>query len=135
MKRVLTSILTSAAVLLAISSCATVPQGPLEPGEMRLLSLDVPDKGNLKMSIQYLLTIKFKADGHPEVRRVCFTWSGDGPHCTRPKSVQFGSDAYLEVLFSPPEDRHLLECYVEYVRDGKVRRTNTVSSFIFGHSK
>jgi hypothetical protein len=132
MKRVLTSILTSAAILLTISSCATVPEGPLEEGEMRLLSLEVPDKGNLQLSIQYQLTIKFKADGHPQVRRVCFTWSGDGPHCTRPRNVEYGSDANLQVLFYTPEDRHLLECYVEYVRDGKVRRTNTVSSFIFG---
>ena len=132
MKRVLTSILTSAAVLLAISSCATVPQGPLEPGEMRLLSLDVPDKGNLKMSIQYLLTIKFKADGHPEVRRVCFTWSGDGPRCIRVKDVKYGSDAYLDVLFHAPLGHYRLECYVEYVRDGKVRRTNTVGSYVAG---
>ena len=132
MKRVLTSILTSVAILLAITSCATVPKGPLEPGEMRLLSLEVPDNGNLKVSISYPLTIKFKADGRPEVRRACFTWSGQGPRCIRVKSVQYGSDAYLDVLFYAPEDRHLLECYVEYVRDGKVRRTNTVSSYVTG---
>jgi hypothetical protein len=132
MKRVLTSILTSVAILLAISSCATAPKGPLEPGEMRLLSLEVPDNGNLKLSITYPLTIKFKADGRPEVHRACFTWSGEGPRCIRVKKVEYGSDASLEVLFSAPEDRHLIECYVEYVRDGKVRRTNTVSSYITG---
>lgn len=132
MKRMLTSILTSLAILLTISSCATVPQGPLEPGEMRLLSLEVPENGNLKVNIEYQLTIKFEADGHPEVRRVCFTWSGEGPRCTRVKNVEYGSDASLYVLFRSPLDRHLLECYVEYVRDGRVRRTNTVSSFIYG---
>ncbi len=132
MKRVLTSILTSFAVLLAISSCATVPQGPLEPGEMRLLSLEVPDNGNLKVNIEYQLTIKFKADGRPEVRRACFTWSGDGPYCFRIRNVEYGSDASVTVLFRPPLDHHLLECYVEYVRDGRVRRTNTVGSYIFG---
>ena len=132
MKRVLTSILTGVAIMLAISSCSTAPKGPLEPGEMRLLRLDVPENGNLKLNIVYPLTIKFKADGHPEVRRVCFTWSGDGPRCTRVKDVKYGSDASLDVLFSAPPDHHLVECYVEYVRDGKVRRTNTVGSYING---
>jgi len=132
MKRVLTSILTGVAILLVISSCSTAPKGPLGPGEMRLLRLDVPENGNLKLNIVYPLTIKFKADGHPEVRRVCFTWSGDGPRCTRVKDVKYGSDASLDVLFSAPPDHHLVECYVEYVRDGKVRRTNTVGSYING---
>ena len=132
MKTVLTSILTSVAILLAISSCATVPEGPLEPGEMRLLSLEVPENGNLKLNIAYPLTIKFKADGRPEVRRACFTWNGEGPRCIRVKSVQYGSEAYLDVLFYTPEGRNRLECYVEYVRDRKVRRTNTVGSFVTG---
>jgi len=132
MKRVLTSILTSVAILLAISSCSTVPKGPLEPGEMRLLRLDVPENGNLKVNIAYQVTIKFKADGRPEVRRACFTWSGEGPRCTRVKDANYGSDASLDVLFYAPLGHYLLECYVEYVRDGKVRRTNTVGSYING---
>jgi hypothetical protein len=99
---------------------------------MRLLSLEVPENGNLKVNIEYQLTIKFKADGRPQVRRACFTWSGDGPHCIQVKSAEYGSDASLHVPFRPPLDRHLLECYVEYVRDGKARRTNTVSSYIYG---
>lgn len=133
MKRVLTSMLTSGAILLAISSCATVPKGPLEPGEMRLLSLDIPENGNLKLGIAYPLTIRFKADGRPEVRRVCFTWSGEGPRCMRLKGgVEYGSEASLEVIYYAPEGRHLLECYAEYVREGRVRRTNTVSSYVNG---
>jgi len=132
MKKVLTSILMSVAILLAISSCATVPEGPLGPGEIRLLSLDVPDNGNLKSSVAYQLTIKFKADGHPEVRRACFTWSDDGLRCIPVKNVKYGSDAQLEVPFYAPPGHHFLECYVEYVRDGKVRRTNTVSSYVTG---
>ena len=132
MKKVLNSLLMGAAILLVISSCSTAPKGPLEPGEMRLLSLNVPENGNLKVNIVYPLTIKFKADGHPEVRRACFTWSDDGLRCIPVKNVKYGSDAQLEVPFYAPPGHHFLECYVEYVRDGKVRRTNTVSSYVTG---
>jgi hypothetical protein len=99
---------------------------------MRLLSLDVPENGNLKLNIEYPLRIKFEADGRPEVRRICLRWSGDDPRCTRVQSAEYGSEASLNVLFRSPPGRHLLECYVEYVRDGKVRRTNTVSSYVSG---
>lgn len=132
MKRVMTPILTSVAILLVISSCATTPKGPLEPGEMRLLSLDIPENGNLKTGIAYRISINFKADGRPEIRRACFTWSGDGPYCVYVKDVKYGSDAYIELPLYARLDSNRLECYVEYVRDGKIRRTNTVLSYVTG---
>ena len=132
MKGVLTAILMSVAILLAISSCSTVPKGPLEEGELRLLSMAVPDNGNLKMSIQYLVTIYFEADGKPEIRRVCFSWSGEGPYCVSAKNVKYGSERYIEVLLYAQPNTNRLECYVEYVRDGKIRRTNTLLTYVTG---
>ena len=132
MKRTWTSILMGVAILLAVSSCASVLKGPLGPGEMRLLSLEVPDNGNLKMSVAYPLTIRFKADGRPEIRRACFMVDGEGPRCVQVKDVEYGSDASLGVLYYASAGHHLVECYVQYVRDGKVQRTNTVSSYIAG---
>jgi hypothetical protein len=132
MKGVLTAILMSVAILLAISSCATVPKEPLGPGELRLLSLYVPENGNLKTGIAYRISINFEADGKPEIRRACFTWSGDGPYCVRVKDVKYGSDAYIELPFYARPDTNRLDCYVEYVRDGKIRRTNTVLSYVTG---
>jgi len=67
MKGILVSILTSLAILLAISSCSTVPKGPLEPGEMRLLSLDIPDNGTFKLNVDYYITIKYEAETKPEI--------------------------------------------------------------------
>jgi len=134
MRGILTSILMIAAVLLTISSCATVPTGPLEEGEVRLLSLNVPDNGVLKMGIQYWVNISFKADGKPEIRRVCMFWSGEGPYCSPVKNVHYGSDAYFEVPLYAQPDQKRLECYAEYVRDGKIRRTNTVVSYVAGKS-
>jgi hypothetical protein len=132
MKRVLTSFLTGFVLLVAIFSCATVPKGPLGPGEMRLLSLDVPDNGNLKTGIAYQLTIRFEADGRPETRRICFTWDGEGLRCIPIKAAKYGSDASFDVPHYSAPGHHLLECYVEYVRDGKVRKTNVVGSYVNG---
>jgi len=133
MKGVLTVILMTVAILLAVSSCATVSKEPLEPGELRLLSLDVPENGNLRINIAYRIGIKFRADGKPEIRRACFYWSGDGPYCVWVKDVEYGSDASVEVPIYPRVDQNRLECYVEYVRGGKIRRTNTVTSLVNGY--
>ena len=100
MKKVLTLILMTVAILLAISSCATVSKEPLGPGELRLLSMDVSENGNLKTSVAYWVSVNFQADGRPEIRRACFSWSGDGPYCVRVKDVKYGSDAYVGYRFT-----------------------------------
>ena len=132
MKGVLTPILVGVAILLAISSCATVPKGPLEEGELRLLSMDIPDNLIVKTDQQYWVTIDFEADGKPEIRRACMTWSGDGPYCVPVKKAIYGSDAYMEVPIYAHPGQNRLECYVEYVQGGKIRRTNTLMSYVTG---
>ena len=129
MKRTWTSILMGVAILLAVSSCASVPKGPLGPGEMRLLSLEVPDNGNLKMSVAYPLTIRFKADGRPEIRRACFNFSGDRQSCVdvEAKDVTYG---HFRVPIHVPVGSKRIDCYAEYIRDGKTSRTNTITYYV-----
>ena len=43
-KSISTAVLMIGAALLGISSCATVPNKPLAPGELRLLSVLIPEK-------------------------------------------------------------------------------------------
>jgi hypothetical protein len=138
MKSILGAILMGGAVLLLISSCATVPKGPLGEGELRLLSMEVPENGNFRTGIQYWVTINFEADGIPEIKRVCFYWSGDGPYCANVnvKGVTHTlSHANFQVPLAAPLGSNRVECYVEYIRDGKRLRTNTVDSFITGISR
>jgi hypothetical protein len=127
MKRILISILMSVAILLAISSCATVKKG-----ELRLFSMDIPENGNLKVNIPFWVRIYFEADGNPEIRRACFFWSGDGPYCFNVRDVKYGSLAYFEVPLLARLGSDSLQCYVEYVRDGKIQRSNAIASFITG---
>jgi len=120
---------------LGLCSCATAPLEPLASGEMRLLRLE-PPTGEVLANIQYIYTIQFEADGRPRITRVCFYWSGDGPYCVRPKKVEYGSPGIVEVELRafPPgassSGAYELESYVEYVRDGKSTRTNSVSAHI-----
>lgn len=133
MKSILISFLMGVAVLLGISSCATVPTEPLGPGELRLLRMEVPENGNLILGLLYSVNISFEADGNPEIIRACCTYSGDGPYCYRVKDIKYGSPGNFSVQFSNSyADSQRLECYAEYVRDGKRRRTNAVLSHIFG---
>jgi hypothetical protein len=127
MKGFLTPILMSVAILLAISSCATV-----QKGELRLLSMDVPEKENLKTNVQFWVRINFEADGNPEICRACFFWSGNGPYCFNVKDVKYGSFAYFQIPLYARLGSDSLQCYVEYVREGKIQRSNAVASFVTG---
>jgi len=127
MKGLLNSILMSAAILLAISSCTTVGKG-----ELRLLNIGVPENGRLRTNEQFWVRINFEADGNPEIRKACFYWSGDGPYCVNVKDVKYGSLAYFDVPLSARPGSNSLQCYVEYVRDGNIQRSNAVASFVTG---
>lgn len=125
MKGILTPILISVAILLAISSCTMVGKG-----ELKLLSMEVPKSERLRTNVQFWVRVNFEADGNPEIRRACFFWSGDGPYCVNVKDVEYGSFAYFDVPLHARYGSDSLQCYVEYVRDGKIQRSNAVASFV-----
>ena len=127
MKGFLNSILMSAAILLAISSCIMVGKG-----ELRLLNIEVPENGRLGTNVQYWVRINFEAEGNPEIRKACFYWSGDGPYCVDVKDVKYGSFAHFQVPLYARVSSDSLQCYVEYVRDGKIQRSNVVASRVTG---
>ncbi len=119
------------AAWLGIFSCATVSDKPLVPGELRLLSVLIPEKENIKVDLPFAVNISFEADGKPEVRAVCFTLSGDGPHCSKVTDVDYGSPGTIRVqIRTKNPGSRLLEGYVLYVRGGKIRPTNVVSTYI-----
>jgi len=123
MKRILTPILMSVAILLAISSCTMVGKG-----ELRLIDIEVPESARLRTNVQFWVRVNFEADGRPEIRRACFYWAGDGPHCVNVKDVEYGSIAYFEVPLYARYGSSILQCYVEYLRDEKIHQSNAVAS-------
>jgi hypothetical protein len=108
-----------------------VPTGPLAPGEVRLLRLDTPSEGDMRRGVAFEVNIKFEADGHPEMSKVCFYWSGDGPYCTKRMKVNYGSPGMIIVeLRTDSFGYYSLGSYVQYVRDGKTQSTNVVIAHI-----
>jgi hypothetical protein len=131
MKLILKAVLTNIAILLVISSCATVPTKPLAAGELRLLSMSVPEKEKIRVSIPFVINISFEADGEPEIRAACFYFSGDGPHCFRVTDVNYGSPGTIKIQIRTQDlSRRRMECYVGYIRDGKIQPTNVIVYYL-----
>ena len=120
------TILVSGIVLVLISSCATAPTAPLKTGELRLQSLQV--EGNLVINFAAKARVSFQADGKPEIRRVCFTWSGDERFCVKVSKVEYGSPGELMFWITPRrQGNFVLECYAEYTREGKTYPSNKLA--------
>ncbi len=117
--------------LFLVCSCATVPTEPLASGELRLLSMQVPMKGDIKVNFPFVVNINFEADGKPEIRTACFSFSGDGPYCLKVTDVNYGPSGLIKVqVRAKNAGSFALEGYVYYLRDGKVQPTNIVNSQI-----
>ncbi len=113
--------------LLLASSCATVPTEPLASGELRLLSIHA-EKGDIRVNFPFVVNINFEADGKPEIRTACFSFSGDGPYCYKVMDVNYGSPGTIKVqVRAKNSGSHSLESYVYYIKDGKVQATNIVN--------
>ena len=115
-------------VLLLVSSCATLPTEPLASGELRLLSMHVPQREDIRVNFPFVVNINFEADGKPEIRTACFSFSGDGPYCFKVTDINYGSPGTIKVqVRAKNSGSHALESYAYYIRDGKVQPTNVVN--------
>jgi len=131
MKSMLIGVLMGMAVLLMVSSCATVSTELLGPGEVRLLGINIPEIRDLRANLKYVANINFESDSRPEITRACFYWSGDGPYCFKVTDVNYGSGT-IKVDFQsiPNPGTYTLESYVLYIKDGRTRQTNVVSTHV-----
>ena len=134
MRAILIAVLLSC-VLFFVSSCATVPTGPLTEGEVRLLNIQVPGNESVRVTVEYPTNLAFQADGNPEIKRACFYWSGDGPYCFYVRNVDYGPPGRIQIWSRAPvvqkAGSYRVECYVEYLYNGKPRISNTVSTAVY----
>lgn len=129
MMKPLIAVSLGVALILLVFSCAQVPTQPLAPGEVRLLDIQVPSR--VTVSFPYEVTITFRADGRPEIRRACCSGLGGGPYCFKAISVKYGLPGSFTIQLPPANPgSYTLECYAEYLQDGGTQHTNVVGSQI-----
>lgn len=130
--RSVSSVLMGAAVLLLISSCATTQ--PLGEGELRLLKMRAPENANLRLGIPYKFIIDFESDGSAEIIRAVCTCADTGPRPYKAEDVRYGSkgENFSVWLSACNYESQRMECYVDYVSEGKRRRSNAVYCLIYG---
>ena len=128
MRSILGAILLCGFFLLGTFSCATVPKESLVPGEVRLLSIDLPGAG-IKANISFPVNIFLEAVGEPEIQRACFYGSWNGPYCFNITYAAYGAKKAFQVhLPGVNTGSHRVECYIEYIQGGEIRRTNVIAT-------
>lgn len=128
MRSIWIAVLIGGIAILSISSCATVPTEPLASEELRLLSMYIPQREDIKVNFPFVVNINFEADGKPGIRTACFSFSGDGPYCVKVTDVNYGSPGTIKAqVRAKNSGSHALESYVYYLRDGKTQPTNVVT--------
>jgi len=141
MKLLLKAVLMNIAVLLVISSWATITEGqrgyfnwdsekePSSRDEVKLIRMDIPLSADVSANVEYWATINFKPNPKAEIRRACFNFSGGGQYCidVQAKNVTYGSHPHFRVPIRVPVGTKRIDCYAEYIRDGETQRTNTVT--------
>ena len=129
MKSIFIAVLIAGVVSSVVSSCATVPKEPLASGEVRLLSIGIPGAG-LEAETSFAVNIFFEAVGNPQIKRACFSESGEGPYCFDVSDASYITHgrkrAFQVYLPGLNVGSHRVECYAEYIRDGETRKTNMV---------
>jgi len=144
MKLLLKAVLMNLAILFVISSWAAITEG-LEgyfdwktgqeaPGviELKLLSMEIPQSWNLSADTEYWAMIKFQTDRNPKIQRACFNFSGRSESCVdvQEKDVKYSPPPYFRVPIHIPAGTKRIDCYAEYIRDGKTQRTNTITYYV-----
>jgi len=130
--RCLLTILMGLAILFVVSSCATTE--PLGEGELRLLRMQVPENGNLRVTGNYRFIISFESDGSAEIIRAVCNCPDSGLRIYRPEDVRYGTKSgnFSLWLSACTFGSQRLECYVDYVSGGKRQRSNSLYSIIYG---
>jgi len=129
----LIGVLMGAVIMLLVFSCASVPTGPLGPGELRLLSMDVVGSGP-EVNTPFTVNVFFEAAGHPEIKRACFFYESGMGRCFGESDVSYvilGTKRAFRVdLPGISVGSHWVQCYAEYIRNGETQKTNVIATEI-----
>jgi len=119
-------------IILITIGCATVPTGPLAPGELRLTSLKAPE--TIKAGMPYDVIASFQTNDPVQIVRGCFSWtlssSPEGPYCFPAREVNLEAKTFKVRLLTNNPNFYTLTCCAEYQTGGKTNTSNPVSTGI-----
>ncbi len=131
MKSISVAFFMGGVVLLLLSSCATVPTEPMGPDELRLLGIQIPGAGRIKAGALYTINVRYESGGQPKVQRTCFSLAGYGPYCSKVTGMDLGLAGTFQMEVGGSDiGPQRLEIYIEYLREGRLRRTNAISTIV-----
>jgi hypothetical protein len=133
MRSILGAILLGGILLLGTFSCATVPKASLASGEVRLLSIESFGAG-IKANTSFPVGVFFETGGEPEIQRACFYGLWREPYCSDVIYATFGTKKiFLVQLPGANPGSYRVECYIEYIQNGEIRKTNVIAAqFLIG---
>jgi hypothetical protein len=107
-----------------------MPKESLDPGKVRLLSIDVQGAG-IKANTSFPVNIFFEAVDEPEIQRACFYALWKEPYCFNITYTTFGMKKTFQVhLPGVNPGSHRVECHIEYIQGGETRKTNVIAAQI-----
>jgi hypothetical protein len=117
-------------IILITISCATVPTGPLAPGELRLTSLEIPEM--IQAGTPFDMIVSFQTNEPVQFIRACFYSSGggvnrEGPFCDRVVEI-VGTKTFKVRHLTRNPNVYTLIGYVEYRTGGQTKISNEVSA-------
>ena len=85
--------------------------------------------GEVKSIVNNVTIFEKRGKGAVEMLRNEARQAGDGPHCFKVTDVSYGSPGTIKIQIhaKDPVLTHL-ECYVGYIRDGKIQPTNVIGT-------
>lgn len=170
MTRLCRVLLTLTILAGSVYSCARLPFGPLRPGEVRLVRLEIPER--MDEGLFYEAVLRIRSDAAPMVKQVCFRYLAEVPSVAHPSMYWYSYESASDEAIGSAGSRWLaagpysdfsnifcvgadqvrltstdrvvvrfqakglkpqfnaLECYIEYLLDGRLKESNRVRARI-----
>ncbi len=96
---------------------------------VKLISMEIPNTLTPAKDVKCWATIKYDSGMYPEFRRACFKFSDGEESCVDVEEKEVTSRNF-RVPIHVPAGTKKIDCYAEYIRDGKVSRTNTITYYV-----
>lgn len=120
---------------------ATLPQAPRaapapapaveRPHHIELTAMRIDPDPSVGASVP--VSLSYAGDHAPDVKRVCFLWSGDGPYCWDFLSVDAQARQINTGLTMKEAKAYTIAGYVEYQTAGRLYKSNTLSARVTAH--